>query len=272
MTEIPEHLLKRSRERRAALGLPTEGGDAAPRARRHRRRRAEVGVGAGQPSAATPGRPPARRARRRPAAAAAAQARPALRRGRQAPAQDPDLGHARARPPAAVGVHVRRWPCGPRTKKLTGPLAAGAEVFGQCSSCHGTGGEGGVGYPFADGVGAADLPERSRTRSRSSSTGSQVYAGKPYGDPNRPGGPHIGLARNGSAMPSFERRRSPRPRSSPSSATSATRSAAATRPSDEFARTGARPTRPKLSWRPRPPGDRRPTPTLPGPTSPAADR
>ena len=31
MTEIPEHLLKRSKERRAALGLPGgEGGDAAP--------------------------------------------------------------------------------------------------------------------------------------------------------------------------------------------------------------------------------------------------
>src|SRR5690606_23239928 len=28
VTEIPEHLLKRSKERRAALGLPTDGGDA----------------------------------------------------------------------------------------------------------------------------------------------------------------------------------------------------------------------------------------------------
>ena len=30
MTEIPEHLLKRSRERRAALGLPTDGGEGTP--------------------------------------------------------------------------------------------------------------------------------------------------------------------------------------------------------------------------------------------------
>jgi hypothetical protein len=32
MTEIPEHLLKRSQERRKALGLPTEGGEDAPAA------------------------------------------------------------------------------------------------------------------------------------------------------------------------------------------------------------------------------------------------
>ena len=30
LTEIPEHLLKRSRERRAALGLPTDGGEGTP--------------------------------------------------------------------------------------------------------------------------------------------------------------------------------------------------------------------------------------------------
>ena len=72
MTEIPEHLLQRSQERRAALGLPGgEGGDAAPppagdgeRSRRgHRRPRPRR-----SPPAPRPRSPPRlrRRPRRRP--------------------------------------------------------------------------------------------------------------------------------------------------------------------------------------------------------------
>ncbi len=42
MTEIPEHLLQRSKERRKALGLPVDGDDArrVGRARSRRTRRA----------------------------------------------------------------------------------------------------------------------------------------------------------------------------------------------------------------------------------------
>ena len=54
MTEIPEHLLKRSRERRAALGLPTEGGED------HRvvRGGEAEGAGAGAPATGPPARRP----------------------------------------------------------------------------------------------------------------------------------------------------------------------------------------------------------------------
>ena len=45
MTEIPEHLLKRSRERRAALGLPTDGGTVRTRGRRGGRGRRGSGAG-----------------------------------------------------------------------------------------------------------------------------------------------------------------------------------------------------------------------------------
>ena len=61
LTEIPEHLLKRSRERRAALGLPTDGGEGTP---------AEGGAAEGSasvPAAVTPSSPAAA-----PAAAAPA--------------------------------------------------------------------------------------------------------------------------------------------------------------------------------------------------------
>ena len=39
----------------------------------------------------------------------------------------------------------------PTTETVSGPLGVGATVFTGCSSCHGTGGEGGVGYQFSQG-------------------------------------------------------------------------------------------------------------------------
>ena len=73
MTEIPEHLLKRSRERRAALGLPTEGGEPAaasrPRAAGEPARR---GRSAPARRPRRPGRRPPRPCARRPRAGGAA--------------------------------------------------------------------------------------------------------------------------------------------------------------------------------------------------------
>ena len=39
-----------------------------------------------------------------------------------------------------------------------GPLGVGAEIYSTCQSCHGAGGEGGVGRPFADGEVLRDVP------------------------------------------------------------------------------------------------------------------
>ena len=70
MTEIPEHLLKRSRERRAALGLPTDGGEGTT-GRRGAARRRRHGPGDGPPlDPAGAGRGRAGRAGHRPAPAA----------------------------------------------------------------------------------------------------------------------------------------------------------------------------------------------------------
>ena len=247
MTEIPEHLLKRSRERRAALGLPTEGGEApassaagepartpAPPRRPRRPRR---GRRAGRPARRPPSPPrrrpsPTRRTSRPPSAAA---------RSRSGPCpcwpscpSGPSCTPAACEPPDQDA----RRPARPR---------AGQVFASKCSSCHGAGGEGGVGYPLA---------ERRRSCRRSRTLEDQVAfvtraarstPGKPYGDPNRPGGPHIGRPATATAMPSFEehadpgrdpRRRVPR---------ALRRSAAATRRASRVRSTGARPTRPNFA-------------------------
>jgi mono/diheme cytochrome c family protein len=197
VTEIPEHLLKRSRERRAALGLPTEGGEDSSAA-------GEAGEG-GAAVAATPARP-----------ATTPAVRPATPEP-VAPPPKPDPPYVQAAkrrrkiPIWAMPVlallplwaFMYALAMRPQTKALVGPLAAGKEVFGQCASCHGSGGEGGVGYPFVNGSVLLTFPTLEEQVAFVTS-GSQIYAGKPYGDPNRPGGPHIGLARNGTAMPSFK--------------------------------------------------------------------
>ena len=205
MTEIPEHLLKRSRERRAALGLPTEGTEAGESSAAPTGEAGEGGAAPAASAAATPARPT------------------------PAPAVRPSAPEPVAPPPKPVPAYVqaaqrrRKIPIWampvlallplwafmyalamrPQTKELKGPLASGAEVYGQCSSCHGTAGEGGVGYPFVNQDAILTFPALEEQVAFVQS-GSQVHAGQVYGDPNRPGGPHVGLARNGTAMPSFK--------------------------------------------------------------------
>jgi mono/diheme cytochrome c family protein len=199
VTEIPEHLLRRSRERRAALGLPTEGGAAE-----------------GEAAPATP----AAEGSSAPATAAAAPAPAPAARAPAVPAAPPP---PKPDPPYVAAAKTRHkipfWAMPvlallplwaimyalamrPQEVELTGPLGEGAALYSQCASCHGPTGEGGIGYPFADGEVLLTFPDIEQQVDFVSS-GSQVFAGQPYGDPNRQGGPHIGLARNGSAMPAF---------------------------------------------------------------------
>ena len=110
VTEIPEHLLKRSRDRRAALGLG--GGTDARRRRRGRARWAAAtttpaATGAPTPTAAAPATPAGRRAAaRRPPRRRRSPTRRTSRPPRPAQ-EDPVLGDAGAGALAAVGVHVR---------------------------------------------------------------------------------------------------------------------------------------------------------------------
>ena len=192
MTEIPEHLLKRSKERRAALGL---GGDDAP---------------AGDAPAATP----AVREASAPAAAPAASA-PVGRAAAPAPAAAPP---PKPDSPVVAAYKRRRripyWAMAAlslmpiwafmywrsltqQAEAVEGPLGMGAEVYGSCSSCHGGAGEGGLGYAFANGEVLKTFPHiEDQLRYVYFGTGEYNLAGvEVYGNPEREGGAHVTGAR-----------------------------------------------------------------------------
>ena len=184
MTEVPEHLLARSRARRAALGLAGGEADAGE---------ASSAPAAPAPAATTPATTSAAPA---PAAARA----PAVVEEPKAPVPvylTPEA--ARKRIPAWVLPVLAVLPFwgilyvgafGERSKgeALTG-AALGAQVYRAqgCSSCHGGGGEGGVGPALAGGEAALTFPDEADHASWIR-TGSAAFRGQPYGSPDRPGG------------------------------------------------------------------------------------
>lgn len=192
MTEIPEHLLKRSRERREAAGLPTEGG-ATPTA--------------STPAVATPAATPAQ------AAAPVVPASPA-----PAPKPKPEPAYIRA---AKSRKKMPFWAMSalsmlpiwgflylrgvvPEPETPSGPLAIGAELYaGQCAGCHGPKGQGGAGRQFSEGEVLKTFP-KIEDQLNFVYNGSNAYDAAGIGvigDPNREGGPHVPLAYNGNAMP-----------------------------------------------------------------------
>jgi mono/diheme cytochrome c family protein len=194
VTEIPEHLLKRSRERRAALGL---GDDAAAADAPAESGSAPVPAGAAATPAAAAAPPPPRPPR---APAAPPPARPdppyiaAAKRRRRIPFWAiPVVGLL----PLWAYMYARGLE--PPTKELGGPLGQGQEIFSsKCASCHGAQGEGGVGYPLAGG--AVDKTfDKIVDHISFVYTGNKPYVGRPYGT-----GIHIGGQRGaGGAMPAW---------------------------------------------------------------------
>ncbi|HSL74469.1 MAG TPA: hypothetical protein VK853_08375 [Ilumatobacteraceae bacterium] len=192
MTEIPEHLLKRSRERRSAIG---KGDD-------------DAGTAEGAPSTT-----PATTSSSVPATTSATPATtgPAPRTAAPAPATPP--------PPKPEPVYVQAEK---RRKKIPfwamatlslmpiwalmyvravteppevveGPLGLGGEIYNSCASCHGGGGGGGVGYAFSNQAVLQTFP-RIEDMVRYVYYGTEEYnaAGVDiYGNPERPGGPHL---------------------------------------------------------------------------------
>lgn len=187
MTEVPEHLLRRSRERREALGLATGEGGGAPAAPAEASPAPAAGGDEGQPSAAPV-----------PAAAAAAPAVPAEPPKPQLPPYVAEL--RRTRIPMwvmPVLVVLPFWGflyvgafASHKVEEQQTPMELGAEVYRSagCSACHGGSGEGASGpalagedveLTFPD---AADHAEWVRTGSQGKPVGT------PYGDPDREGG------------------------------------------------------------------------------------
>jgi mono/diheme cytochrome c family protein len=174
MTEIPEHLLARSRARREAAGLatPAEGG-AAP---------APTAGGEVEPVAA---------AVATPAAAAAPPPPP--------PPPKPDPPYIQAYKnrkkipvwamPALALLPLWAFIYANTLEKpaaeQTGPLAAGAKIYQQCATCHGADGGGGIGPSFQNGVLAQDWP-KFQDQIRWVSLGSAGWPGDTYGAQNKP--------------------------------------------------------------------------------------
>lgn len=181
MTEIPEHLLKRSRERRAAMG----GGDDAPGA-------GDTGDAAASTSAA-----PAKAAASAPAAM---PAHPAPAEPPSTPPPSPMVEAYRKRRkipfwamPVLVALPVWAYvyagtldppPAG------EGPVVLGEEAYAGngCGGCHGATGGGGVGPAFTGGAIYETFPtfEQHFQWVRLGSTGWQEEVGDTYGANEQP--------------------------------------------------------------------------------------
>lgn len=171
MAEIPEHLLRRSKERRAALSgeAPAEGDEAA----------AAPSAGAAAKPAAAPA-----------AAAAAPPALPTVAPQPQQPAVA-DIPPNRARLPywvmplfAALPIFGIFYAQGYQPRPVEGPtdpLVLGAEIYRSagCSGCHGGGGEGGVGPKLSEGESALSFPDEQEQIDWVKG-GSQPKLGQPY--------------------------------------------------------------------------------------------
>lgn len=184
MTEIPEHLLKRSQARRAGGDAPAEAGAAA----------------------STPASTPATTAAATPAVAAPkAEVVPA-----GPPAAPPDIPvvaayKARKKIPVWAMATLSILPVWmflylraltPVTAEATGPLGLGAQIYaGNCSGCHGAGGAGVAGgaYAFTENSSMLTFPHiEDQLRWVSLGTTAYIDAGVTIaGDPNREGGAHI---------------------------------------------------------------------------------
>lgn len=182
MTEIPEHLLKRSKERRAALG-----GDA--------------GDGAGSDSPAAPAAAAVAKVESAAPAAAPKAAAPAA-----PPPPKPDPAYIAA---AKSRKKIPFWAMAtlsllpiwgfmylqgvkPEAKVVSGPLGDGAEVYNSaaCASCHGAAGGGGVGRQLSKGEVRLTFPhiEDQLNFVYDGTNGFRGAGLTEYGNPDRPGG------------------------------------------------------------------------------------
>jgi len=207
MTQVPDYLLQRSRERRAALGLPPFGGGEAPAPAAP----AEGGEAAPATApAAAEGAVPAPAESPVPAAAAAAPA-PAVAEPEPAPYVEPPA--LRSGIPAWVVPVLALLPIwafayvgalNPPSSAapILTPLQQGAQVFAKnCSPCHGAQGEGGVGPKLAGGEAKLTFPNPADHIAWVDTGSISKAKGTPYGDPNRPGGQH---AVHVAGMPAFK--------------------------------------------------------------------
>ncbi len=172
MTEIPEHLLKRSRERRAAIGGEDAPAGDAPAA------------GAEEPAAEAPSAAPVPAAAAAPVEAAPEPPKPVR----------PEVAAALSRrriPYWAMPVlaalplwaYVYQATLEPPPAGETGAFALGEELYSKCASCHGASGGGGVGPAFS---GVRETWPDYRDHLAWVRLGDAGWPGATYGANNRP--------------------------------------------------------------------------------------
>jgi cytochrome c553 len=208
VTEVPEHLLKRSRDRRAALGLGGgdgggAGGDAAASTSEPGREvQAAASTAAARPAAITPAEATIEPAKPRPAYVQAS-----LNRKKIPLWVMPVLAVL----PLWAIVYVNTL-SKPRTT-IPSQLDAGTAAYAtKCSSCHQADGSGGNGRPLyaaADGGVVATFPnivgQLEFVWLGSQLTASPVGSkGTPYGSADRKPSQHTTLSYNGNPMPTFK--------------------------------------------------------------------
>ena len=204
MTEIPEHLLKRSRERRAAIGkggddagdagASDDSGGSAPAA-------TPATTGGTAPAAAAGG-PPTRAAAPEPAAPPPPKPDPHYVAAAKSRRKVPWWAMATLSLMPVWGFMYVRALTEP-VEAAEGPLGLGAEIYSSCSSCHGANGGGGVGYQFTGGEVLATFPQiQDQIRYVYFCTEGYNLSGIDiYGNPDREGGPH--LTGQQGVMPAF---------------------------------------------------------------------
>jgi hypothetical protein len=204
VTEVPDHLLQRSRDRRAALGLGGDvgGGGDAPVAATTAGSSVESAPSAARPAAITPAEATIEPARPVPAYVQASLSR------KKIPLW---VMPVLAVLPLWAIVYVNTL-SKPRTT-VPSQLEAGAATYAaKCQSCHMADGSGGAGRPLtatAEGGVVATFPNIAGqlqfvwlgSTLTATPTGSK---GTPYGSADRPGGQHTTLSYNGNPMPTFK--------------------------------------------------------------------
>lgn len=194
MTEVPDYLLERSRERRRALGLLSDDGGAPAAA-------SSEGGAAPAPVAAAP------------VAAAAAPA--AVAAEPEPPKPDsPEVAAAKSRHKIPMWVlpvlfllpvwglaYVQMM--GEEEVTEVTALSEGAQVYSArgCAGCHGSGGGGGVGYQLSEGEVLLTFPTVEPMVEWIVAGTDAWGVGNVIGDPNRPGGAHV--AGDRAVMPGF---------------------------------------------------------------------
>ena len=202
MTEIPEHLLKRSRERRSAIG---QGGDAAADAPSDAAAASNVPATttpAAAPAAPAASGPPARTPAPAPAAPPPPKPEPVYVQAAKRRRKIPFWAMATlSQMPVWAFMYVRAVTEPPEV--VEGPIGIGAEIYSSCASCHGAEGGGGVGYAFSGGEVLKTFPHI-EDQIRYVFYGTEGYNAADveiYGNPDREGGPHV--TGNLGVMPAF---------------------------------------------------------------------